>query len=41
MPEYVRTLWRQVAVNIFAKNTTTANGAMAKAISTGTGSRYG
>ena len=29
------------AVNLFAKNTTTASSAMAKAIGTGMGSRYG
>jgi hypothetical protein len=41
MPEYIRTLGRQVTVNLVAKNIATASGAMAGAISVGTGSRYG
>jgi hypothetical protein len=41
MREYIRTLWRQVTVNLVAKNTATASGVMAGGTSAGTGSRYG
>jgi len=37
----IRTLWEEVTVNLVAKNTATVSGAMAEAISAGTGSRYG
>ena len=40
MPEYTHPLV-EVTVNLVAKNTATASGAMAEAISAGTGSRYG
>jgi len=41
MTGYICTLYRQVTVNLVTKNTTNASGAMAGAISAGTGSRYG
>ena len=41
MTGYICTLYRQVTVNLVTKNTTTASGAMAGAISAGTGRRYG
>ena len=40
MREYTHPL-EEVTVNLVAKNTATASGAMAEAISAGTGSRYG
>jgi len=40
MREYTHPL-EEVTVNLVAKNTVAASGAMAEAISVGTGSRYG